>query len=79
MCVNRVPPKDGDGQTVVGVLTLMLKPQYVLKGYHLLEDEDFVYLTGPTLTTPAVFSAYGAHLEDIERHIDNLEAAQCKS
>ncbi len=60
---------------VLGKLTLMLKPEYVAKGYGLTEDEDFVYLHIPGKDKPAIFSAIGVTVEGIENHIAELEKA----
>jgi hypothetical protein len=49
----------------MGILTALLKPEYVQQNYGLSEDEDFLYLwkDGKIVAT---FSAYGASIEKVE-------------
>ena len=59
--------------TIKGILTNLLKCEYVQKGYILTEDEDLIYLYEPGSTSPHVFSVHGATVESIESKIIDIE------
>lgn len=55
-------------------LTGQLRPAHVAKGYHLMEDEDYLYLYLPDdKAPPIVFNAYSTKMEDVINTICKLE------
>ena len=57
-----------------GLLTKMLKQEYIDKGYRLTEDEDFLYLYLPgTEIAPIVFNARNTKIEQVNDAIRELE------
>jgi hypothetical protein len=56
----------------LGNLTFMLPAYYVVRGWRLTEDEDFVYLWERGNNTPRVFSAQRATIESIVAEIDTI-------
>ena len=55
--------------TVNGILTALLKPEYISRGYGLREDEDFLYVlrAGKVIAT---FNARSNSLDSVNRFIE---------
>ena len=60
--------------SLFGKLTGLLRPAHVAKGYHLVEDDDFLYLYMPDQSMPPIiFNARTTELPDVIKTICRLE------
>lgn len=61
---------------MTGILTNMLQQKYIEAGYHLTEDEDFLYVHIPGVSQPIVLSARVATIEIAESIIEEQLASR---